>query len=197
MSLDKIKQKILEDAKREAEKIIKDAEGKKDKILKDAKARAEEIVTKAKLQYDELKKREIENKRILAELEVGKQLLAARRKILDEVFDELRSRLEKLGKEDYCAFFERLLKKSVETGKEEVVLGKEEKFLDGDFFQEINKKQGWNLRVSKHRGGFRRGFILSQGDIEVNLSIDAIIRDVKEKWEDIVVRKLFTEEGTS
>lgn len=197
MSLEKIKSKIIEDAKKEAARILEDAESKRDKILKDAKAKVEEIIGKAKHEYEELKAREIGNKRVLAELEVGKQLLAAKRKILDEVFDKLRFKLEGLEKEEYREFFVRLFEKAVETGKEEVILGEREKLLNGDFIQELNKRKGWNLRLSKQRGGFKRGVILSQGDVEVNLSIDAIVRDVKEKWEDRVVKKLFSGEGNS
>lgn len=196
MSLESIKLKIIEDAKKEAEKILKEAESKKDNILKEAKAKVDEIIKKAKIEYEEVKNREIENKKVVAELEIGKQLLAAKRKLLEEVFNKLRLKMEGLPKGEYLSFFGRLLERAVETGDEEVVLGKNEKLLNGNFIQDINKRKGWNLKISNHRGNFEKGLILSRGDIEVNLSIDAIVKDVKEKWESEIVKKLF-EEGNS
>lgn len=193
MSLEAIKSKIIEDAKREADRILKEAEFKRDHILKDAKAKVEEIISKAKVEYEEIKKRELENKRVVAELEVGKQLLAAKRRLLDEVFDRLRLKMEELPKGSYLSFFEKLLKCAVETGEEEIILGKDEDLLNGAFIEDVNKKNGWRLKLSNYRRNFKKGLIISRGDVEVNLSMDAIVRDVREKWEGEVVKRLFGE----
>ncbi|MCS7233977.1 MAG: V-type ATP synthase subunit E family protein [Synergistetes bacterium] len=193
MSLEDIKLKIIEDAKKEAEKILKEAEARRNHILKEAEVKVNELINKAKLEFEEIKKREIENKRIVAELEMGKKLLAAKRNLLDEVFNKLRLKLESLSKGDYISFFGRLLERAVETKDEEVILGRDENLLNGNFIQDINRKKAWNLKLSSHRGNFGKGLILSRGDVEVNLSIDTIVKDVKEKWEAEVVKMLFEE----
>ncbi len=194
MSLEEIKLKIIGDAKKEAEKILKEAELKREQIIREAELKVNEIIQKAKLEFEEIKRREIENKKIVAELEVGKQMLLAKRTLLEKVFNKLQSKLENLPKHDYIAFFERLLNKAVETKEESVILGREEMLLNGNFFQELNKRNGWNLKLLSSRGNFRRGLILTQGDIDVNLSIEAILKEIREKWEDEIVRKLFSEE---
>lgn len=195
MSLEEIKGKILGDAKREAERILKEAEEKRDRILKEAQSRANEIIQKANADFEEIKRREIETKRIVAELEVGKQMLLAKRNLLDKVFKMLESKLETLPKGDYLAFFERLLELAVGTKDEVVTLGKEEHLLNGNFIQSLNRKKGWSLKLSEVRGDFKRGLLLSQGLVDVNLSIEAILKDIREKWEDEVVRMLFSNEG--
>ncbi len=194
MSLEDIKAKIIGDAKKEAERILKEAEEKKERILRRAKEEINKLIEEAKSKTEELKKREIERRRVVAELENKKQMLAAKRRLLDEVFEEARKQIENLSRRDYLKFFEKLLEKAVETGSEKVILGKEEKIIDAKFVETLNKKKGWNLRFSKDRGDFKRGMVLSRNEVDVNLSLEAIFRDIREKWEDKVVERLFPEE---
>lgn len=194
MSLEDIKSKIIGDARKEAERILKEAEERREKILKKARDEIDKLIEEAKSETEELKRREIGRRRVVAELENKKQMLAAKRRLLDEVFEEARKQIENLSRRDYLGFFEKLLDRAVEAKSEKVILGKEEKLIDAKFIESLNKKKGWNLRLSRGRGDFKRGLILSRGDVDVNLSLEAIFRDIREKWEDRVVEKLFPEE---
>ncbi len=194
MSLEDIKSKIIGDAEKEAARILKEAEERKEGILRKAKEEIDKLIEKAKSETEELKKREIERRRVVAELENKKQMLAAKRRLLDKVFEEARRQIENLSPGDYLKFFEKLLEKAVETGSEKVVLGKEERTIDTKFIESLNKKKGWNLRFSKDKGDFKRGMILSRDEVDINLSLEAIFRDVREKWEDKLVERLFPEE---
>ncbi len=102
MGVDKIKSKILEDAKVEAEKIIAQAEEEKNKILEEAKKEAEkrrvEILKKGEKEAEMVKNRIIAE----AKLEAKKKLLEAKEEIINMAINKLREELYKLPEQpDY------------------------------------------------------------------------------------------------
>ncbi|MCD6419473.1 MAG: hypothetical protein J7L41_01995 [Synergistetes bacterium] len=191
MSLEDIKAKIIGDAKAEADRILKDAEEQADAILKRANADAQRVVSDAKQKASELEEIEVERRKVVAELEVKKLQLAARRELIEDIFKTTEEALKSLPKDKYLEFFERLFGIAVDSGDEEVVLGEDEQFIDGEFVATLNEKHGWKLKISPERGGFERGVVLRKGFIDINLSIDAILSDIRRNWEEKVREKLF------
>ncbi|AIJ06424.1 V-type ATP synthase subunit E [Methanocaldococcus bathoardescens] len=96
MGVDKIKSKILEDAKAEANKIISEAEAEKAKILEKAKEEAEK--RKAEILKKGEKEAEMTKSRIISEakLEAKKKLLEAKEEIIDMAIEKLKEELVKL-----------------------------------------------------------------------------------------------------
>ncbi|ACV24286.1 V-type proton ATPase subunit E [Methanocaldococcus fervens] len=96
MGVDKIKSKILEDAKAEANKIISQAEEEKAKILEKAKEEAEK--RKAEILKKGEKEAEMTKSRIISEakLEAKKKLLEAKEEIINMAIEKLREELAKL-----------------------------------------------------------------------------------------------------
>ena len=192
MSLEDIKAKIIGDAKAEADRVLKEAREQADAILKKASAEADRVVAEAKQKASKLEEMEVERRKVVAELEVKKLMLAAKRELIDEVFERTRESLESLPKERYLSFFERLLGLAVDSGDEEVVLGSREELIDAGFIEELNRKHGWKLKVSPQRGEFKRGVVLQKGFIDINLSVDAILKDIRRNWEEKVRERLFS-----
>ncbi|ADC68703.1 H(+)-transporting two-sector ATPase E subunit [Methanocaldococcus sp. FS406-22] len=96
MGVDKIKAKILEDAKAEANKIISEAEEEKAKILEKAKEEAEK--RKAEILKKGEKEAEMTKSRIISEakLEAKKKLLEAKEEIIEMAINKLKEELVKL-----------------------------------------------------------------------------------------------------
>jgi V/A-type H+-transporting ATPase subunit E len=96
MGVDKIKAKILEDAKAEANKIISEAEEEKAKILEKAKEEAEK--RKAEILKRGEKEAEMTKSRIISEakLEAKKKLLEAKEGIIEMAINKLKEELVKL-----------------------------------------------------------------------------------------------------
>ncbi|XRP97368.1 V-type proton ATPase subunit E [Methanocaldococcus sp. 16A] len=96
MGVDKIKSKILEDAKAEANKIIAQAEEEKAKILEKAREEAEK--RKAEILKKGEKEAEMTKSRIISEakLEAKKKLLEAKEEIMDKAIEKLKEELVKL-----------------------------------------------------------------------------------------------------
>jgi len=187
--------KILADAKAEAEKIKKQAEesqaaeqAKLDEKLNDYKKQTKILAKKAG---------EDEKAHILAaaRMDVAKQLLVEKRKILDEVFEQSRQQLENLSDEQYLKLMSKLMLEAVETGDEEVVLDNKEKRIDQSFIDNINQQPGsgrkGELKLSEEKAHIGSGFILKRGKIKNNVSIEVLLTQAREELEIELAKELF------
>src|SRR4030042_1394762 len=122
MEGEQVIEKILADAKAEAQKITKQAE----QAQADEQANLDEQLKVFKKQTDMLAQKagEDEKAHILAaaRMDIAKQLLAEKRKILDEGFEQARQQLENLSDEQYLKLMAKLMLDAVETGDEEVIV---------------------------------------------------------------------------
>ncbi len=195
MEAEQVVEKILADAKAEADKIKKEAEEK-------------EAAEQAKLteQLDEYKKQtellakkagEDEKSHILAaaRMDVAKEYLAEKRKILDEVFEQARRQLQNLPDEEYRALIKKLLLDTLETGDEEVVIDTNENRIDHKFIKEVNRELGpgfkGNLRLSDQRQDLGVGFILKRGKIKTNVSLEVLLDQARKELEIELAKELF------
>lgn len=193
-------EKILADAKAEAQKIKKEAEEK-------------EAAERAKLtgQLDEYKKQtellakkagEDEKSHILAaaRMNIAKEFLAEKRKILDEVFEQARRQLQNLPEGEYRALIKKLILDVVETGDEEVVVDTNENRIDHEFLKEINRELGsdkkGNLRLSDERQNLGAGFILKRGKIKTNVSMKVLLEQARKELEIELAKELFEKSNT-
>lgn len=175
------------------EKIMQDAETKANEILEKARLQASETVERAK-QKAEARARELsqkfahdisEKKRIInsiVELEMRKDILAAKQQSIDEVFDKVLEKMNNLEDSKYEQVLLNMLKTSVETGDEEIVMSESRKSkLSADFLAKLNKaleaagKKG-NVRLSDETRNISGGFILKSRGVEINNSFEAVIR---------------------
>jgi len=197
MEAEQVVEKILADAKTEADKIKKQADD-------------QEAAEQAKLaeQLDEYKKQteilaqkagEDEKSHILAaaRMDIAKEYLAEKRKILDEVFEQARRQLQDLPDEEYRALIKKLILDAVETGDEEVVVDTNEGRIDQEFIKEINRELGPgykdNLRLSDERQDMGAGFILKRGKIKTNVSIEVLLGQARKELEIELAKELFSE----
>lgn len=174
MEAEQVVEKILSDARAEAEKITNEAkeklaaeQAKADAKLADYRQQAETLAQQAA---------EDEKSHVLAgaRMDAAKEYLAEKTQILDEVFERAAQRLGELPDAEYRALMGRLMAEAVETGDEEVVVGKNEKRIDQSFISQVNSKlQGakkGNLKLAQDRHDLPGGFILRRGKIKTNVS---------------------------
>jgi V/A-type H+-transporting ATPase subunit E len=196
MEATQVVDKILADAKAEAQKIKK-------------QTNASEAAEQAKLneQLDEYKKQteilakkagQDEESHILAaaRMDIAKQLLAEKRKILDEVFEQARLQLQNLPEQDYRSLCTKLMIEAVETGDEEVIVDKNDNRINQDFIDQVNRqlssKGKGELKLSEQKQDIGAGFILKRGKIKTNVSLDVLLEQARKELEIDLAKELFT-----
>lgn len=197
MDAEQVTEKILADAKAEAEKIKKQAEQKE--LAEQAKLN--EQLNEYKKQTQILAQKAGEDKKAhllaAARMDIAKEYLAEKRKILDEIFVRARQQLQNLPDEDYCGLMTRLMLEAVETGDEEVVIDNNETRIDQRFIKHINRELGpgykGNLRLSDQRQNLEGGFILKRGKIKTNVSLEVLLAQARKELEIQLARELFSD----
>lgn len=199
MEAEQVVEKILADAKAEADKLKKQAKAKEDA----EQAKLTEQLEQYKKQTEILAKKAGENEKshilAAARMDIAKQFLAEKRRILDEVFEQARRQLGDLPDKEYRALCTKLMLDAIETGDEEVVIDKNEKRIDQEFIKQVNRELGpgykGNLKLSDERQDLGAGFILKRGKIKTNVSIDVLLDQARKQLEIELAKELFKNEN--
>ena len=193
MSLADIKAKIEADAKAEAEEIIGKFKEQADEILAAARLESEKIQKRLeeKIRSEETEVRR--RKKIVADLEVRKLDLGARRELIEMTFNKALDVLSQTSDSGYLAFMEGLMAEGAANGDEEVLLAKNEKRVTKKWIEEFNEKYKKRLSLSDEIVPGSGGFALRRNDISVNCTLEVLLRWVREDMEAEVVSRLFSE----
>lgn len=189
--------KILEDAKAQAEQIKAQADENLATEQKNLDAELEQF----RKETEELAKNTAEDKKLqmlaAARMDISKQFLAEKSNLLNEVFVKANEQILHLPDDQYRQLMKKLLLKAVETGDEEVIIDSNEKRIDNELIKEVNRELGpgfkGNLRLSEKRLPIGGGFILKRGRIKNNVSLGVIVESAREKIEAELAKELFEE----
>ena len=195
MEAEQVTEKILADAKAEAQKIKQQAD---EKEAAEQSQLAEQL-DEFKKQTESLAQREAQSKKshllARARMDIAKELLAEKREILDEVFVQVRQQLQSLPDDQYRKLMAKLMSEAVETGDEEVIIDNEEKRIDHEFIKQINRQLGCgykgNLRLADERGDLKGGFILRRGKIKNNVTYNVLLTRARKELEIELAKELF------
>jgi len=195
MDAQKVIEKILSDAKAEAAKIDSEVREKQ----AGEQAGLEQQLTDYRAQTKALAEKAGKDEKLhilaAARMQIAKEYLAEKRKILDEVFEQARRRVQSLPDGEYRGLMVQLMVAAAETGEQEVVIGNKESRIDDSLLQEVNGKLAasgkGNLRLSEHRQNLAGGFILKRGKIKTNVSIDVLLDRARKELEIELAGRLF------
>jgi V/A-type H+-transporting ATPase subunit E len=195
MNAEQVIEKILSQAKAEAQTLL--AEAKKKADAQKAKLRTELAEYEKQTEAMAAAAAEDKRQRMLAgsRMSNATALLTAKAELLDEVFKKAQERVIQLPDEQYKTLMTKLMTQAVQTGDEEVLVGKEERRINDEFIKQINRQLGTgfkgNLRLSDRRVPIKGGFILSRGKVQMNASVDVLIERLRETMETELAAKLF------
>jgi len=194
---EKLIEKILDEARQQAQANLEKARKEAEKILQAAEeeaAKRERIaIEKAFITADEKKRRMIAS----AELDAKKERLKAKQDIIEEAFKVATEKLNSLPEQQYFSILGDMMIDIIRGENCEIVLSdRDKKRLDSAFLENIRgrlKKKGYtgNINISDETRDIKGGFILKMGDIEINNSFDAILRMKRDELEPEVVKILF------
>ncbi len=199
MSAEKIVEKILSDARAEAQRVLEGARAQAAQIREQAEREAQRqrelILAQAHQEAQSRRRAQI----AAATAEARNAVLQAKRALLERVFSQAAERIMTLPANEYKSWLLRLLLKAVETGDEEVILSPGDRQTLGEaLVREANAqlvqhgKKG-ALRLSLETRNIGRGFILKGKNSEINVTLKTLLRRVQDELEIDVARMLFGE----
>lgn len=187
MSIESITKRIKDEADAYAKKQISAAEKQKKEILKEAEKQADEIKAKAKARSEKDGKTLIERRESVAGLESRKLQLQAKQDVIAESFELALEKLLDMSEKDYLTFIEGQLKEFKGQSGEIMLNEKDGKKLASKLSKLVDKK----LKVSSDPVNIKGGFILKQGDITINCSLEKLLEDKKEELTSEIASELF------
>lgn len=193
MEAEQVVEKILSVAQAEAEKIKKEADEKETSEQAELAEQLDEYEKQTEVLAQ--KSGEERKMRLLAatRMEIAKDFLGEKRKILDEVFEQAKIQFTNLPDEEYRNVMAQLMKKATESGDEEVIIDKKEKRLNDKLINQVNQQLGnkGNLKLSEEKGNLGAGFILKRGKIKNNVSLQVLLEQARKELEIELAKELF------
>lgn len=198
MNAEQVVEKILSDARKKAEEITDQARKRAEQNDRDLDAKLEDFRKETSQMAEEAAEDRRSRMLARARMDQKKQLLTVKAEILNDVFKRAADKINSLEDEQYRELMGDLMEKAVETGDEEVIVGKNENRLDQNFVKQVNRRlvNGYkgNLNFSDHRENISGGFVLRRGDIRINVSTEVLVSQVREDLEMELSRELFGQE---
>jgi V/A-type H+-transporting ATPase subunit E len=191
MDAENVVEKIMADARQEAEKIKSQAADKFKAEWAESSSRLEEY----RQQTDAIARKAGADAKAQvlssARMELAKEKLAGKAKMLDEVFAKAEQRLKTMPDEQYRLLMTKLMAESAQTGDEEVIIDVNEKRIDQSLIDQVNSRKQSNLKLSGQRETIGGGFILKKGKIKNNCSLKVLLSRAGNELEMELAKQLF------
>lgn len=195
MQAEQVIDKILADARAEADKLRRQAEEREAAEQAKLDEQLAKFEEETKAMADKAAADERSQRLAVARMEAARDYLAGKAALLDDVFAQARQRLQQLPDAEYRDLMVRLMAAAVDSGDEEVIAGKDDARIDQKLVKEVNDKlrgQGkGGVRLSDEKENFRGGFILKHGRIRTNVSIDVLVARARQDLEIELAKDLF------
>ena len=188
----KIIDKILSDAKHDAGEMLSEALKKAEALVAAKQAEAD---AEYDLSVEEARKagEEVVRRRLtVADLEVKKLLLSAKKQAVDEAFEESLKKLLALPKEEYTALVGSMIASAADDGDVVVISENDKNVLTKAFFDKISAKIGKKLTLSDTFGNFKGGVMLLGKGVDKNLTFESELALLRDEVEPEVAKIMFS-----
>jgi len=183
-NLENLTNKILEDARIEADRIMEESakinQNIMDSKINEANEKKKKILEKAVIEAAMIKDRIVSN----AELKVRDEKLKIKQEIIEKVFDLSKKRLKELTEDEYIKFLTNNLK-SINLKGTEILIVPENMKAKVEAIESLPK-------VSENET-VDSGFVLKDNDVTINFSSDSLVDYLKEELESEIAKHLFKE----
>lgn len=192
MSLADIKAKINADAQNQIQTIESENERQVSALLKEADKEAKAAQASYRERFTREEPDISRRREIVSQLDAHKVDLGAKQRLIGESFDAALRLLTDLPKDKYLSFVQTLMEKASQTGEEAILIGKNERHIDQSWVDSYNGSHNARLALSSARLPISGGFVLRNGNIDINCSWDMLIGDIRPELESEVVKQLFS-----
>lgn len=190
---DAIIQKILNDAKAQAEAVTAEANAYAKKIIDEVAVLNKSAISTAQKQAEVSGSEYIARRMTVCELDIKKQRLAVKKDMLDDVFAQAALKVRSIKPEQYKKVITGMLNVSAADGDIITVAKDDAKIIDKNFIADYAKSKGIKLTLDKELGNFSGGFILHSQGVDKNLTFEVEIKALREELEAEIAQLLFDE----
>lgn len=196
MSIENILERIKEEADSVARDLVRKAEEEGERIRGSYEAEGENL--KIELEQRAHKKAGEEESRLIVneQLELRKQLLERKHEILEEMYEQAKREMEKLGDKDYLDLMKEMILGRAISGNEEIIIAREQTKLFGDaFIDALNKesRSGKGFKLAEDPGDFSWGIVLREGQRTVDLTLGVLMEQLRERIESEIAPMIFSD----
>lgn len=182
MSIENITEKILAEANDAASAILQKAESQSLEIINEAKSKANDFLNNEALKSENdaeiLKQRKVS----AAQLQAKKMLLSAKQESINKSFEEALKKLNNISEEVYINFILSEIEKSSLLEGELVLNEKDKKNIGEKLVILANEKLNTNkIKLSNRTIQASGGFVLKNGNIEINSTFETILSSIKDE----------------
>ena len=128
----------------------------------------------------------------VADLEVKKLLLSAKKQAVDEAFEESLKKLLALPKEEYTALVGSMIASAADDGDVVVISENDKNVLTKAVFDKISAKIGKKLTLSDTFGNFKGGVMLLGKGVDKNLTFESELALLRDEVEPEVAKIMFS-----
>ena len=193
--IEKITEKIRQDAQAEADRLRAETDAKVQAIRQEAQAQAEkeraDILARGKRAADE----RLERLSSAAQMERRKLELAAKQQVVSEAFDLALEKLCAMDDAQYAAVTAKMLAEAAPGGSGVVYFPEGKQAVGAEAVKQANALLGekGKLTLSPEARPIQGGFLLVNGSVEVNGTFETLVRFQKGTMASEVAKILFPE----
>lgn len=176
--IDKLTQRISDDARAEAEQLLQKAREEAAAITADYAKKAEQAGAETLARGKAAAAQREERLASVAAMESRKAALAVKQEMIDKAFELTLEKLGRLPEAEYIDLLARLAVKASVSGEEEILLSADDKERVGAaVVAGANAlKEGGKLTLSERTAPIQGGIVLKDGDVEINCAFETLIR---------------------
>jgi Archaeal/vacuolar-type H+-ATPase subunit E len=195
--IENLRDRILEDGRAEADSIINNAKAQAEEIIRQGNEKANAVIEKSREKAEKDGLAEFEKIVSKANLDNRNAVVAAKQQAIDDIFNKAAKKIEDMDSSGYSDFIEGFLFNNVETGNEEVIFSDRDMHrIREDILDRVNQKliscnKKGMLRVSAEKRDIGSGFILKNGRIEINCTVELRMKILRESIESQIAEILF------
>lgn len=190
--IDRIVQLIQSEAQAEIDEILKKAQEEAEAIQTRYQAQMEQEAAELNLKRQRAAEEQEERLISVAQMESRKIILATKQEMVEKAYALALEKLCSMHEKQRVSVLSELLTRASNSGSEEVIFSPEDRPNVGKAAVKVaNDASGKQLKLSDETRPIKGGFILKDGNIEMNCTFDTLIRLQKTGTAGMVAKKLF------
>ncbi len=195
--IEKITAKIISDAKLDAKVTDEQTRSQIEELQKKHDAQTKKTINVIKKEASNKAEQYKNRAETMADLAQRRNNLAVKRELIELSFDDAMQKIQNLEDSVYIRFIEKILVNLGESQGEVIVSENDNRISQSVIESAISalaeKNIKSNFTLSSIKGDFNGGFILKNGKIETNCTLDMIVKSAKRQLEKSVADELFAE----